>query len=93
MIHGRYDEANPYKTVAQPLYRLLREPKKLVLLDYGHVPSLDVSVRIINTWLDTHLSQTYFGNELGQVSSNPSDVFIKVNGQITDHLCSSVRNL
>jgi pimeloyl-ACP methyl ester carboxylesterase len=55
MIHGRYDEAIPYKTEAEPLYRLLREPKELVLLDYGHVPPLDVSVRIINTWLDKTL--------------------------------------
>ncbi len=52
MIQGRYDEAIPFRTEAEPLYKLLGEPKELVLLDQGHVPALDVSVPIINGWLD-----------------------------------------
>jgi cephalosporin-C deacetylase-like acetyl esterase len=52
MIHGRYDEAVPLKTEAEPLYKLLREPKQLVLFDHGHVPPLVVTVPLINGWLD-----------------------------------------
>lgn len=55
MIHGRYDEAAPYKTEAEPLYKLLREPKRLVLFDHGHIPPLEVSVPSINSWLDKTL--------------------------------------
>jgi formylglycine-generating enzyme required for sulfatase activity len=52
VIHGRYDEAIPYRTEAEPLFKLLRGPKRLVVVDYGHVPPLEVSVPIINRWLD-----------------------------------------
>ena len=55
MIHGRYDEAIPYKTEGEPLYRLLREPKRMILFDQGHVPSLELTVPAINTWLDETL--------------------------------------
>jgi pimeloyl-ACP methyl ester carboxylesterase len=55
MIQGRYDEAIPFRTEAEPLYKLLGEPKELVLLDQGHVPALDVSAPIINGWLDKTL--------------------------------------
>jgi dienelactone hydrolase len=55
MLNGRYDEAIPFKTEAEPLYKLLREPKELILFDQGHIPPLDVSVPIINRWLDKTL--------------------------------------
>jgi DNA-binding winged helix-turn-helix (wHTH) protein len=28
MLHGRYDEDTPFKSEAEPLFRLLREPKR-----------------------------------------------------------------
>lgn len=52
MIQGRYDEAISYKTEAEPLFKLLREPKQLQVLEQGHIPPLEVSVPIINEWLD-----------------------------------------
>jgi len=55
MINGRYDEAIPFRTEAEPLYRLLRAPKELVLVDQGHIPPLEVSVPMINDWLDKKL--------------------------------------
>ena len=55
MIHGRYDEAIPYRTEGEPLYRLLREPKRLLLFDQGHVPALELSVPALNSWLDETL--------------------------------------
>ncbi len=55
MLHGRYDEVISYRTEGEPLYKLLREPKELVLFDQGHIPSLEISVPIINQWLDRTL--------------------------------------
>jgi formylglycine-generating enzyme required for sulfatase activity/predicted Ser/Thr protein kinase/pimeloyl-ACP methyl ester carboxylesterase len=55
MMQGRFDEVIPYKTEAEPLYKLLREPKQLLLFDQGHVPPLEVSVPSVNGWLDKTL--------------------------------------
>ncbi len=55
MLHGRFDETDPLKSGAEPLYRLLRQPKRLELFNGGHVPSLEVSVPLVNGWLDTTL--------------------------------------
>lgn len=54
-LNGKYDEVFPYETNALPLYNLLREPKKLALLEGGHVPPLEVRVPVINKWLDETL--------------------------------------
>jgi len=55
MLHGRYDEGDPLKSEAEPLYKLLRKPKRLEVFNGGHVPPLEVSVRIVNAWLDKTL--------------------------------------
>ncbi|MBA2414164.1 MAG: SUMF1/EgtB/PvdO family nonheme iron enzyme, partial [Burkholderiaceae bacterium] len=55
MVHGRYDENLPLKTQAEPLYKLLREPKRLVLYDGGHSPPMEFFVPAVNTWLDETL--------------------------------------
>ena len=55
MLHGRFDEANPLKSEAEPFYNLLREPKRLEVFNGGHVPPVEVSVPIVNAWLDTTL--------------------------------------
>jgi serine/threonine protein kinase/formylglycine-generating enzyme required for sulfatase activity/pimeloyl-ACP methyl ester carboxylesterase len=55
MIHGRYDETAPLKSEGEPLYKLLREPKQLVLFDGGHIASPEVFVPIITDWLDKTL--------------------------------------
>jgi hypothetical protein len=56
MLHGSSDETLPYYTTALPLWNLLSEPKKLVLVDgAGHVPPLEARVPAINQWLDETL--------------------------------------
>ena len=55
MMHGRYDEDTPLNTSGEPLFKLLREPKKLVLFEGGHIPPLDIFVSTMNTWLDETL--------------------------------------
>jgi eukaryotic-like serine/threonine-protein kinase len=55
MAHGRYDEDTPLKTQAEPLFRLLREPKRLVLYDGAHVPPPEFLVPVMNNWLDEML--------------------------------------
>ncbi len=54
-IHGRYDEIIPLKTGAEPFYKLLGEPKRLIVHEGGHIPPLEVSVPMINGWLDERL--------------------------------------
>lgn len=55
IAHGRYDEDVSLKTEAEPLYKLLREPKRLVLYDGGHIPPIEFLVTTMNAWLDETL--------------------------------------
>jgi dipeptidyl aminopeptidase/acylaminoacyl peptidase len=55
MMHGRYDENLSLKTEAEPLFKLLREPKRLVIYDGGHIPPLELLVTTMNNWLDETL--------------------------------------
>jgi len=55
MLQGRYDEAAPLKTEAEPLYKLLREPKRLTIFEGGHIPSPQIFVPTLNNWLDETL--------------------------------------
>jgi serine/threonine protein kinase/formylglycine-generating enzyme required for sulfatase activity len=52
MLHGRYDEADPFKTEGEPLFKLLREPKRLMLVEGGHIPDTQILIPAINGWLD-----------------------------------------
>ena len=55
MVHGRYDEDVPLKTGGEPLFKLLREPKRLVLYEGGHIPPIEFFVTTMNSWLDETL--------------------------------------
>jgi serine/threonine protein kinase/dienelactone hydrolase len=55
MLHGRYDEDVPLKTAGEPLFKLLREPKRLVLYEGGHIPPIEILVSSMNSWLDETL--------------------------------------
>ena len=55
MMHGRYDEILTWKWEAEPLYKLLREPKRLVLYDAGHGPPFELFVTTMNGWLEETL--------------------------------------
>jgi eukaryotic-like serine/threonine-protein kinase len=55
MLHGRYDEDTPFKTRAEPLFKLLQEPKRLVLYDGSHVPQPELFVTNLNAFLDETL--------------------------------------
>jgi serine/threonine protein kinase/formylglycine-generating enzyme required for sulfatase activity/predicted esterase len=55
MVHGRYDESLSLKTEAEPLYKLLRGPKRIVLYDGGHIPPFEFLVTTMNSWLDETL--------------------------------------
>lgn len=55
LLNGRYDEAHPLQQTIEPLYQLLRQPKKLVLYDGSHSPPIEVAVPVINQWLDETL--------------------------------------
>jgi eukaryotic-like serine/threonine-protein kinase len=55
LLNGRYDEEHPWDACALPLWRLLREPKRLTLVESGHVPPAEARVPAINAWLDETL--------------------------------------
>jgi eukaryotic-like serine/threonine-protein kinase len=57
LLNGKYDEVAPLKMKIEPLYNLLREPKRQILYDAGHSPPLEIIVPIINSWLDETLGQ------------------------------------
>ena len=57
LLNGRYDEVNPIRTHVQPLFKLLREPKRMQLYDAGHSPPLEIIVPVINGWLDETLGK------------------------------------
>jgi formylglycine-generating enzyme required for sulfatase activity len=55
LLNGRYDEEHPWDRRALPLWNLLREPKRLALVDGGHFPPAEARVPAINAWLDETL--------------------------------------
>jgi len=55
IVHGRYDEVLSLKTEAEPLYKLLPQPKRLVPYAGGHVPPFEFLVTTMNGWLDETL--------------------------------------
>ena len=57
IVQGRYDEDTPLRTAAEPLIKLLPEPKRRALYDGGHVPPLEVMMKISSAWLDDTLGR------------------------------------
>jgi len=57
MLTGRYDEAHPLKTDAEPLFNLLSEPKRLIVIESGHIPPPEIFAPTINDWLDETLGK------------------------------------
>jgi cephalosporin-C deacetylase-like acetyl esterase len=55
VLNGRYDEDTPLKTRGEPLFKLLSEPKRLLLYDGGHIPPSEFFVLTMNAWLDETL--------------------------------------
>ncbi|MDQ3488722.1 MAG: SUMF1/EgtB/PvdO family nonheme iron enzyme, partial [Acidobacteriota bacterium] len=55
IVQGTYDEDTPLRTAAEPLFRLLSEPKELYKYEGGHVPPIDVVLKATASWLDQHL--------------------------------------
>ena len=60
VINGRHDEIEPYETNVRPLYDLLHGPKRLELVDGGHVPPSEQRMPLINAWLDETLGPVRF---------------------------------
>jgi hypothetical protein len=52
MTHGGYDEAAPLETEGKALFDLMRERKRLILFDSGHVPAPHALMPTLNGWLD-----------------------------------------
>lgn len=52
LVHGRYDEAVPLQSSAEPFFRLLREPKHRVIYEGSHIPGPQIFFPAVNNWLD-----------------------------------------
>jgi pimeloyl-ACP methyl ester carboxylesterase len=52
MVQGRYDEDSPLRTTAEPLFKLLSEPKQLYMYEGGHVPPIETVISAASGWLD-----------------------------------------
>ncbi|MEM1125189.1 MAG: SUMF1/EgtB/PvdO family nonheme iron enzyme [Bacteroidota bacterium] len=74
MVTGKYDEECSYYREALPLWNLLREPKKLELVEGGHLPAPEARVPVVNQWLNETL-----GRVEGATRQSPHSV-----GAITD---------
>ncbi len=52
MLQGRYDESTPYASEFEPLYKLLREPKRAHIYEGPHVPPQELYLRESQKWFD-----------------------------------------
>jgi dienelactone hydrolase len=55
LLQGRYDEILAWNTEAEPLYKLLSEPKRLILHDGGHAPTFELFATTTHRWFDETL--------------------------------------
>jgi dienelactone hydrolase len=55
VINGRYDEEYQYRTDIEPFFKLLRDPKRQMLFDSGHLPPLEQVAPVVNGFLDETL--------------------------------------
>jgi serine/threonine protein kinase/formylglycine-generating enzyme required for sulfatase activity len=55
VINGRYDEVMSLKNDCEPFHHLLREPKKILVVETGHIPPPEVYVAPVNQFLDQTL--------------------------------------
>jgi eukaryotic-like serine/threonine-protein kinase len=55
MVQGKYDEDTALKTSAEPLFKLMSEPKVMFRYEGGHVPPQDVLMKATAGWLDEKL--------------------------------------
>lgn len=59
ILKGRYDEAHPLKTETEPLFNLLSEPRRIRIVESGHVPPPEIFAPLINDWLDETLGKVF----------------------------------
>jgi pimeloyl-ACP methyl ester carboxylesterase len=55
IVQGRYDENTPLRSEAEPLFKVLSQPKTLYLFDGGHIPTNDILMKATAGWLDEML--------------------------------------
>ena len=55
MLTGRFDEVIPFEPWGRDLYELLPGPKRLELVESGHLPPVEIRNPLISEWLDETL--------------------------------------
>ena len=54
MLHGLYDDGHP-EPFSEPIFRLMREPKKRASFVGGHIPPPEIAFPLVNAFLDETL--------------------------------------
>ncbi|HET7707423.1 MAG TPA: protein kinase [Thermoanaerobaculia bacterium] len=52
MLQGKYDEDTSLTSAAEPMFKLMIEPKRLVVYEGGHMPPQEIAVPAFMKWLD-----------------------------------------
>ena len=52
IVAGRYDETLSLAAEVEPLYQLLGAPKRLEVIDGGHIPPVALWLPLARTWLE-----------------------------------------
>ena len=52
LLDGRYDEDTPLESETLPMFRLLRDPKRLQIYEGAHVPPTEILVPTLTKWFD-----------------------------------------
>ena len=52
MLQGRYDEDTSFKSEAEPMFRMLPEPKRLQVFEGGHVAREEIFIPTMTKWFD-----------------------------------------
>jgi formylglycine-generating enzyme required for sulfatase activity/dienelactone hydrolase len=55
LFQGKYDETVSLKSESEPLFALLKEPKRMELYEGGHAPHLEIAIPAMQKWLDETL--------------------------------------
>jgi eukaryotic-like serine/threonine-protein kinase len=55
MLQGRYDEDTPYETQSLPMFKLMREPKRIHVFEGSHIAPMEVMIPAITKFLDETL--------------------------------------
>jgi dienelactone hydrolase len=55
MLQGRYDEDTPYESLSLPMFKLMREPKRMQVFEGSHIAPMEIMIPAITKFFDETL--------------------------------------